>query len=145
MRKQNIALGSSVLVFTAIYCIMITRLPEKARTYPIFIAGLLCVLSLTFLIKSIIEKPKDNEEKVSIFADFQKKQYIFVLCTAFIYVALINLLGYFAATFIYLIVSLFGLKINKLQSVLISVGFCLVIYIGFKLLLKVPLPAGLII
>ena len=73
------------------------------------------------------------------------KQLGFVLITSGIYVVLINILGYISSTFIYVLVVLIGLKTSRKLSVLVSIGFVVVMYFLFKEALNVPLPKGFLI
>lgn len=142
MKKNELFLGSVLLLISGIYYYMITKLPEKAAIYPTFVVSILGLLSIIFIIKTLISKEKNNEKK--IFDGFQVKQFVFVLFMSFTYVGLMNVLGYFTTTFLFLIISLLGLKANKMHSIYTSIGFSIFIFIIFKILLNVPLPRGVI-
>lgn len=142
MRKLNLILSIILLIVCGFFYSMTFKLPAEARIYPIFVNTLFMILSLTFLVKSYLNK--DSEEAKN-FKNIELKQLIFILVTGGIYIVLINILGYIISTILYVLVALIGLQVSKKNSVLITIGFCLFIYVLFKLLLKVPLPDGFII
>lgn len=142
MRKANLMLSGALIVFSGFVYYMISKLPKEAALYPLFVTSLFFILSIMLLYKSYVDK--DNKEESS-FKNLEFKQLLFVLISSGLYVALINVLGYILATFAYVLVTLFGLRIKKINSLLISLGFCLFVYVVFKIFLNVPLPKGIII
>ncbi|ABR49223.1 hypothetical protein Amet_3083 [Alkaliphilus metalliredigens QYMF] len=142
MKTMDQKLGWVLLVFTAIFYYLTSQLPKDAAFYPLFITIMLAGLSIVFLINAY--RNSAVEEK-PMFQGVEIKQLAFITATSCGYVALINVLGYFVATFLYFIVVLFGLKVEKTKLLMISVGFCGFIFVLFKILLKVRLPQGLII
>ncbi|HEY4543412.1 MAG TPA: tripartite tricarboxylate transporter TctB family protein [Tissierellaceae bacterium] len=143
MRKLDLILSAILIAFSGIVYLMISQLPKEASLYPIFVTTLLLVLSVIQLFKTYRNKEEENEK--SPFDGIEKKQMLFVLIASGIYVALINILGYIGSTALYVAAILIGLKTDKKKSVIISIGFCIFIYVLFKILLQVPLPKGLII
>lgn len=143
MRKLDLILSAILIAFSGIVYLMISQLPKEASLYPIFVTTLLLVLSVIQLFKTYRNKEEENEK--SPFDGIEKKQMLFVLIASGIYVALINILGYIGSTALYVAAILIGLKTEKKKSVIISIGFCIFIYVLFKILLQVPLPKGLII
>lgn len=142
MKKADIKLGFVILGISIVYYFMTSQIPEKAAFYPKFVAILLALLSIVFLIKTAMTNYKSSNE--SMFKGMQVKQYFFVIAVAFVYVSLINILGYFTSTFIFVTICLLGLKAKKLYAFLTAAGFCAFIFIAFKILLRVPLPKGFI-
>ncbi len=143
MRKLDLILSAILIAFSGIVYLMISQLPKEASLYPIFVTTLLLVLSVIQLFKTYRNKEEENEK--SPFDGIEKKQMLFVLIASGIYVALISVLGYIGSTALYVAAILIGLKTEKKKSVIISIGFCIFIYVLFKILLQVPLPKGLII
>ena len=142
MKKVDIYLGFAMVAVAGVFYYMISKLPEKAIQYPIFVTTLLLFLSLIHLAISFSRK---DDGEASGFESIEWKQLAFVLLTSGIYVGILKLVGYVVSTIIYILAVLFGLKVNKKLSIVISVGFSLVIYVLFKIILKVPLPKGIII
>lgn len=142
MRKMDLILGVIMIAISGTFYFMISKLPKNATLYPIFVTTLLLFLTLIHLFLTY-RKKDDNESNV--FKDLELKQLLFVLGTSGLYVFMINIAGYITSTFIYVLGVLFGLKVNKKVSLLVSIGFSAFIYILFKILLRVPLPRGFII
>lgn len=142
MRKVNLILSATLIVASGLIYYMISQLPREAVLYPIFVTTLFLILSMVLLYKSYFDKEKEEE---SSFKNLEFKQLLFVLISSGLYIVLINIMGYIFATFVYVLITLFGLKIKKINSLIISIGFCLFVYVVFKVFLNVPLPKGIII
>lgn len=142
MRKVDLLLGFILVAVCGFFYFMISRLPEKAILYPIFVTSLLLFLTIIHL--AITYSNKSDEES-SVFKDLEIKQLLFVLGLSGLYVGLITVIGYITSTVLYVLTALFGLKVDKKVSVAISIGFAIFIYVLFKVLLKVPLPRGFLI
>lgn len=142
MKRLNLILDFTLMGICAVFFFMTSQLPERAATYPTFVISLLLILTLLDLIITLLNK--DNNEE-STFTGIELKQLLTVTILSGIYIFLINILGYVTSTFLYIGTLLMMLKIKKVNSILISVGFSLIIYVLFKMVLKVPLPRGFII
>lgn len=143
MKKLDLILGGVLVGISLIFYLMISKLPTNATLYPIFVTTLLLALTLIHIFTTY--RHKDDEEESQVFKDLELKQLLFVVGTSGLYVVMINIVGYITSTFIYILGVLFGLKVNKKISILVSIGFSAFIYILFKVLLRVPLPKGFII
>lgn len=142
MRKVDLLLGFILLAICGVFYFMISRLPEKAILYPIFVTSLLLFLTIIHLLITYFKK---SDEESTAFKDLEIKQLFFVLGLSGLYVAMINIVGYITSTLLYVLATLFGLKVKKSVSVAISIGFAIFIYVLFKILLRVPLPKGFLI
>ena len=142
MRKLNFIMDFFLIGLSAVFFFMTSQLPEKATVYPTFVISLLLLLTLIHLAITFFNKD-DSEE--TTFKNIEVKQLLTVLVVSGLYVVLINILGYITSTIAYIAALLIMLKIKAVNSILISVGFSVIIYILFKMILKVPLPTGFII
>ncbi len=143
MKKLDLVLSGILIMIGGLVYIMISQLPKEASIYPIFVTSIFLILSITLLIKTYFNKEEDS--KSTGFKDIQLGQLLFILISSGIYILLMNLIGYVVSTILYVFTILFFLKVGKKRSTLISFGFCIFVYILFKILLKVPLPEGIII
>ncbi len=141
MGKYDKILTIGLLILETFYFVLIKALPENAAKYPTFVCGLL-VLTVMLGIKSFTLKEKYEEK---IFADLQLKQFLFIIVISAIYIFLIELLGFFVTTLVYLMLTMIGLKANIKLSAITSVGFCILIYLVFVAFLRVPVPSGFLI
>lgn len=142
MKKMDLILGYILVAVSIVFFYMTSQLPSDARIYPMFVIGLLLLLSIIHL---IITYRKKDDEKSTMFDGLVLNQLLFVVGVSGLYVVAISIVGYITSTIAYVTSILFGLKVNKKTSLLISLGTALFIYITFKVLLRVPLPKGLII
>lgn len=142
MKKVDLILGYLLVAISGFFFFMISKLPEKAILYPIFVTSILLFLSIIHL---IITYSKKSDEEATGFKNLEIKQLLFITVLSGLYVALIKVTGYVTSTLLYVLISLLGLKVNKKSAIIISIGFVILIYILFKIVLRVPLPKGFII
>lgn len=70
---------------------------------------------------------------------------LFSLGTSVIYVFVINIIGFLLATPIYLVSTMLLLGVNNKKNIAIATMISVaLIYVGFKVLLNVPVPQGII-
>lgn len=143
MIKYDKILTIALFIIEILYFFMIKALPEKAAKYPFFVLGLMVVLTVILGIKSFLIK--NNEENKKVFDGFLLKQFLFIVVISAIYIFIIDILGFFTSTLIYLITIMFSLKTNKKIAIISSIIFCIIIYCVFVLFLKVPVPRGFLI
>lgn len=142
-KKKNLVLGLLLILICLIFYLMIFQLRSDVRLYPLFTTTILLAFSIGLLVQNHFSKVEEEEEEDKEEVDI--KQLLFVIVTSGVYVALMNIVGYVVSTLVYLLVMLFGLKLEKKKAILIGVGFTIFIYVLFKVALKVPLPKGFII
>jgi putative tricarboxylic transport membrane protein len=143
MKKYSNILNIFLIVFCFLYFYLAKQLPHKVAVYPFLITAILGVLTLVHIIQTFMKKEEGKGE--GIFENFQGKQFLFVITSCFAYVFVVNVLGFFTATFIYLMITLVGLRVNKYIALITTIGFCIGVYFIFCSFLKVPLPKGFII
>ena len=138
------------LFLTAIFVffmIMTTTVNEKIRDWPYFVCGLgifLCALNLA---RALVAQKKGKEIDA---ADPLSKDKVIAmavtLAAAALYIFLASRIGYFIMTFVYVVAFSFwqNPKQKKWLYPVVGLGMCLVIYLAFKVFLKVPLPQGIL-
>ena len=148
MKKSDIILIAAVYAITAFFFVMVLQYPSDVRIYPIFIMVVLAVLTTMHLIKCLIqfarEKRIENDMPL-LFEHFKAKQFFIVFAMLFAYVILINVLGFYISSLLFIAGTLVFFKIKPLYIVLTTVVFLVLIYGGFSTFLHVPLPRGLLI
>ena len=142
-KKKNLVLGLLLILICLIFYLMIFQLRSDVRLYPLFTTTIVLVFSIILLIQNHFTQLEEEEEEE--IEEIDIKQLLFVIVTSGVYVGLMNIVGYVVSTLVYLLVMLFGLKLEKKKAILIGVGFTIFIYVLFKVALKVPLPKGFII
>lgn len=118
-------------------------LPPKSQGYPQFIISILALLSLALLVQSL-RKTSTTSWK-DLFAELEYKRFLIVVSSCLIYIILISMIGFLTTTALYLILTMYLLRLNLKTLAISTTCFMVLIYVVFKVLLKVPLPTGLLI
>ena len=144
MRKYDRFLTIGLFVLEAFYFFLIKQLPPKAARYQEFVLSLMLFLTILLAINTFIIKPKNVEEEDK-FKGNLFKQFFFVIAISVVYVILIDIIGFFVSTAIYLFVTMVALKSNVKWSIVVSILFPIFLYLVFVSFLKVPVPRGFLI
>lgn len=141
-KKSNLSLCLGFFIFLGIYGFFLRGLSESDSLYPRFVLILLTLLTVAMTLQIVMSKT--DEYKASLFVKFQKAQFFSVMISGVVYLALINLLGYFTSTLLFVGSLLLTLGTTKKVSAIVALSFCIFIYIVFKVFLGVPVPRGII-
>jgi len=145
MKKSDIGLISAIYGITAFFFVLVIQYKPEVRIYPFFVMAVLCTLNTVFLIKQLVAfaktKKVENDYK-TIFKQFELKQFTVVFLFSLIYVCVIDIIGFYPASLLYLIGTLLFLKVHILSIALTLILFGSVIFIAFSKFLRVPLPNG---
>ena len=147
MRKYDKFLTIGLFILEAFYFLLIKQLPPKAARYPYFVLGLMVFLTLLLAINTFLIKPKNTEEEKGEdqFKGNLYGQFFFVIVLSAVYVVLIDIIGFFVTTAIYLFVTMVILKSNIKWSIVVSIVFPIFLYLVFVSFLKVPVPRGFLL
>lgn len=143
MKNIDRTIGLSFLLIAGIFFINTFKLPEDTQGYPRFMLGIMTTLAILLIIKSFI-KSEDQSWK-DLFGYIQWKRFLYVFIFSLLYLVLINKMGFFITTVGYLLIMMIFLKGSR-SLILISIpSFTLLLYLIFRVFLKVPLPTGIFI
>ncbi|ASS39363.1 MULTISPECIES: tripartite tricarboxylate transporter TctB family protein [Fusobacterium] len=147
MRKYDKFLTIGLFILEAFYFLLIKQLPPKAARYPYFVLGLMVFLTLLLAINTFLIKPKNTEEnkEEDQFKGNLYGQFFLVIALSAVYVILIDIIGFFVTTAIYLFVTMLALKSNIKWSIVVSILFPIFLYLIFVSFLKVPVPRGFLL
>ena len=146
MRKYDKFLTIGLFILEAFYFILIKQLPPKAARYPYFVLGLMVFLTLLLAINTFLIKPKNTEDKEEDqFKGNLYGQFFLIMALSAVYVILIDIIGFFVTTAIYLFVTMVILKSNIKWSIVVSIVFSIFLYLVFVSFLKVPVPRGFLL
>ena len=147
MRKYDKFLTIGLFILEAFYFLLIKQLPPKAARYPYFVLGLMVFLTLLLAINTFIIKPKNAEEdkEEDQFKGNLYGQFFLIMALSAVYVVLIDIIGFFVTTAIYLFVTMVTLKSNIKWSIVVSILFPVFLYLIFVSFLKVPVPKGFLL
>ena len=147
MRKYDKFLTIGLFILEAFYFLLIKQLPPKAARYPYFVLGLMVFLTLLLAINTFLIKPKNSEEdkEEDQFKGNLYGQFFLIMALSAVYVILIDIIGFFVATAIYLFVTMVTLKSSIKWSIVVSILFPVFLYLIFVSFLKVPVPKGFLL
>ena len=147
MRKYDKFLTIGLFILEAFYFLLIKQLPPKAARYPYFVLGLMVFLTLLLAINTFLIKPKNSEEdkEEDQFKGNLYGQFFLIMALSAVYVILIDIIGFFVTTAIYLFVTMVALKSSIKWSIVVSILFPIFLYLIFVSFLKVPVPKGFLL
>ena len=146
MRKYDKFLTIGLFILEAFYFLLIKQLPPKAARYPYFVLGLMVFLTLLLAINTFLIKPKNTEDKEEDqFKGNLYGQFFLIMALSAVYVILIDIIGFFVTTAIYLFVTMVILKSSIKWSIVVSIVFSIFLYLVFVSFLKVPVPRGFLL
>jgi len=147
MRKYDKFLTIGLFILEAFYFLLIKQLPPKAARYPYFVLGLMVFLTLLLAINTFLIKPKNSEEdkEEDQFKGNLYGQFFLIMALSAVYVILIDIIGFFVTTAIYLFVTMVALKSSVKWSIVVSILFPIFLYLIFVSFLKVPVPRGFLL
>lgn len=108
--------------------------------FPFYIGVIICIASVVNLILAVRVKAEDGESFVSM---VQLKSVLSVAVPTLLYVTLIQFLGIYAASTVFIALFMVWLgKYGWLKSVLIGGGVSVAFFMMFEVWFHVPLPKG---
>ena len=148
MRRVNIIVSITLLVFSGFYGILIARLPSRdlpntlgAAFVPWVLAGLLAILSLLLLLNTIIFKHDD------IPVSLPKRDLLGItglLLLIALYVKVMSYLGFIPVSIIFLsLLTWFAGSRKPVGIAIFSITTTAIVYVLFQKFFAVQLPAGI--
>ena len=144
MKRSDLGVGLFMYGVCLFFYLMVTTLPEEARTYPLTILACLAVLNTCFVLREVFALKRRGliNDLPDIFAGFRAGQFFFVLLACMAYMALLPYLGFYVTSLAYLVLCMCFLRVPKLHLLLSIAVLAALIYAVFTLFLKVTLPVG---
>ena len=129
-----------------------------AKTFPTIISVLMIIFAISNMVKAILNKSEhvaavsaateENDKHLDetvLEAFIYRHRIIIAILLSFVYYYLLYLVGFIIGSIIFIPVMLLILECRKfLTIVLVTLGFIAFTVISFQVLLRVPLPAGVI-
>ncbi|WP_100012679.1 tripartite tricarboxylate transporter TctB family protein [Lentibacillus sediminis] len=135
-----------VLIFCTVFFLESLNYPASAARLPQILIILVALLAIGMFIEAFIKNKKTDvksavkkeAEKINV-----KRVVLFTILIA-LYIILIDVIGYFIVTPVFLFVAMTYLRATKVYMALIlSIGFTVFIYGLFSMFLNIPLPMGI--
>ena len=116
-------------------------LPKVAYQLPRMLTYLITILAIILIIESYLKYRKTTEE-VQEEGIMVRRTFLFI-CSIALYIYLIDFLGYFITTPLFIFGSMYFLKATKIRNILyVTIGFTLFVYLLFVRFLHLPIPLG---
>jgi hypothetical protein len=146
MKSSDIAVAAVIYGIATWFLVMTVGLPPEAQTYPLLLIGALYAVNTLFIGKQLyrfIRHKHFAHDFPHIFSGFQATQFFGVVAGCVLYLVLLETLGYYISSVVYLLGAQFFLKVRPVPAIISCVCVMVVTYLVFSLFLKVPLPAGI--
>lgn len=151
MARSDVAVIILVYAICLFFLYFTLQLVPAARIYPLCLIGGLALLDTLFLIQRLAAMNRlrksggsggltnDLGEK---FKGFQARQFSFVVGACIAYIICLYLIGFYPASFLFLVVVMWFLKVKPLSMSISIIILGVLVYCVFTRFLKVPLPTG---
>ena len=142
--KPGILAGSIIFIVSLFMFIVAFQYPYSSAIgpgpgfFPVWISGILMVLSILYIVESVREK---NESEESWPTKKSLKGILFIMMSLFLFVLLFSLAGFILAGVVMMYL-LFYKEYKWYTNLSMSVGITFLIYGIFNYLLEVHLPSG---
>ena len=135
MKVTEKLISFGFIVFCIVYYLQSITFTSSWRIYPQIFIIMLFILSLINVLKS----KKDNGKV--IFKEPINYKVVIVALSTLIYIFLLNIIGFYILTPMFLIFILAFLGIRDIKTMFITIlVFIITIYLGFSMLLSVKTP-----
>lgn len=125
---------------------MSTEFPAGGGTFPQFAAAGVILLSLLLILDSFVRRTPEAEEPVDFKLSYQRLKPLLLTVLVVVYVLAIFRLGYFAASFLFLVISTLMIGIRNYKAIAVTAAILFpVMYVFFEIFLNANLPQGVLI
>ena len=147
MKESDLCVIVCVYGVATWFLVMTLQLPPAAQSYPLILISALYFCNTLLLGKQLYHffhhKIMINDFK-KIFGGFTFKQFFGVMIGCLIYLAVVNYLGYYLSSILYLLLAQFFLTVKPIPAILTCVCMMAITYFVFSWFLRVPLPLGIL-
>lgn len=145
MKESDLCVIAVVYGVATWFLVMTLQLPPAAQSYPLILLTALYLCNTLFLGKQLYSFYRHRvvlNDFRKLFAGFLPGQFFGVLAGSIIYMALVNYLGYYISSVLYLLLAQFFLKVKPIPAIISCACIMIVTYLVFSMFLHVPLPLG---
>lgn len=151
MTRSDIGVIIIIYATCALFYYMTLQLKAAAQIYPTCLIAGLALLNTLYLGRCLIRLSREKgagariiNDFPEVFKGFMAKQFIFVVAACLAYLPLLHYLGFYLASFIFLVGTLLYLKVRPVPIAVTTLFLGGLVYGVFTLFLKVPLPKGIL-
>lgn len=145
MKESDLCVIAVVYGVATWFLVMTLQLPPAAQSYPLILLTALYLCNTLFLGKQLYSFYRHRvvlNDFRKLFAGFLPGQFSWRLAGCIIYMALVNYLGYYISSVLYLLLAQFFLKVKPIPAIISCACIMIVTYLVFSMFLHVPLPLG---
>lgn len=149
MTRSDIGTITIIYATCFLFLYLTLQLKASAQIYPLCLIAGLAILNTLYLLRCLYRlfSPTATMRKLvndlpEVFKGFVPQQFFFIVFGSIAYLVLLHYLGFYLAGGIYLICTLWGLKVRLVPLICTVAVMGALIYGVFTLFLKVPLPKG---
>lgn len=154
MKKTDIITSICLLIFSGVLYFHSGTFPVRegrvkvlnAGFYPQLLAVILGILALLLLVVSLRKTPENQKSNKLWVTKSALFLFFITLGMLIIYPFLLSSLGFVVATFIFIIILVYCLsdkeKFSLTSILLVSTGITAIIFLVFKVFIKIPFPTG---
>ena len=145
MKESDLCVIAVVYGVATWFLVMTLQLPPAAQSYPLILLTALYLCNTLFLGKQLYSFYRHRvvlNDFRKLFAGFLPGQFFGGLAGCIIYMALVNYLGYYISSVLYLLLAQFFLKVKPIPAIISCACIMIVTYLVFSMFLHVPLPLG---
>ena len=145
MKESDLCVIAVVYGVATWFLVMTLQLPPAAQSYPLILLTALYCCNTLFLGKQLYSFYRHRvvlNDFRKLFAGLLPGQFFGVLAGC-IYMALVNYLGYYISSVLYLLLAQFFLKVKPIPAIISCACIMIVTYLVFSMFLHVPLPLGI--
>ncbi len=144
---------SATVLFASVRLWMDHNTPDPPGLYPTLTSGGMLICSLTAFYQLLSKKKnawlaQENTDtwerlKISLITEVPFTVFVMMVVTI-LYTASISIIGFYPVTFVYMVFSIFflfkGRREKLIQSILVSAGFLVAIYLVIQILFQIRMP-----
>jgi len=136
INKGELIIPTIIFIFIVVYAIDVwdISMPELNLLLPIPLLIAIFILNFCLVVQIILGKYAQKDESFNLI----NRKIVFILII-FVYAILFRITGFLSATFTYIIFSLDFFNVKKILIIPIAIIGSAIIYIIFKILLRVPM------
>ena len=145
MKESDLCVIAVVYGVATWFLVMTLQLPPAAQSYPLILLTALYLCNTLFLGKQLYSFYRHRvvlNDFRKLFAGFLPGQFFGVLAGCIIFMDLVNYLGYYISSVLYLLLAQFFLKVKPIPAIISCACIMIVTYLVFSMFLHVPLPLG---
>ncbi len=139
-RIQDLVIGLITVALGTFMWVLSAKFPPDSKQFSRFVLALFILMGAILCVMSLINAKKPAGKEVTI-REFKNPMIMFLIIVC--YALLMTLLGFFPATIIFMLVSMYFMGYRRwLPMICTTIGMNLFIWVLFVYSLKVSLPHG---